>query len=103
MFKQVSRGDYFNDDKSLFEFLTRIGGIRFYRAHHTCSLKFKVEPLRRWAEETYGDEPYTGQSVSLLAEGYRKDTFDTREMENTYETHFPLMDNALGVTEDGIR
>ena len=27
VFKQVSRGDYFNDDKSLFEFLTRIGSI----------------------------------------------------------------------------
>lgn len=105
VFKQVSRGDYFNDDKSLFEFLTRIGSIPVLPgAHHTCSLKFKVEPLRRWAEDTYGDEPYTWTIGFAAGEGYRKDTFDTREMKNTYETHFPLMDKALGVTrEDGIR
>ena len=60
LFKQVSREDYFNDDKSLFDFLTRIGSIPVLPgAHHTCSLKFKVEPLRKWAEETFGDERYT--------------------------------------------
>ena len=104
-FKQVSRGDYYNDDKSLFEFLTRLGSVPVLPgASHTCSLKFKIEPLRRWAEEAFGNEPYTWSIGFAAGEGYRKDTFDTREMKNTYQTHFPLMDEALAMTrEDNIR
>jgi hypothetical protein len=95
----VVRRSMWEDDETLFEFLTKHGSVPVLPgSHHTCSLKFKRTPLTNWAKETFPDGKSRWSIGFGADEGRRKATFDRREMEDDVPAKLPLMD--LGMTRE---